>query len=331
MDDPTLPFFEEQPDESDELEPADPAGTRSRPLTVTQANTIARDVLEDTFPDVWIQAEISNFKAHGSGHHYFSLKDARSQLNAVMFRGVNVHLRFKPADGLAVLARGRLTIYDTRGSYQMNVQWMEPLGAGSLQIAFEQLKAKLKAEGLFDPERKRPLPSLPRRIAVVTSPTGAALKDILRVLERRYAGLDVIIAPCRVQGDGSAREIADAIGIVNEISAGSGPRVDVMIVGRGGGSLEDLWAFNEEVVARAIAASRVPVISAVGHEVDFTIADFVADLRAPTPSAAAEMVIKSREELLARVTTAGTRLSQAARYLVLSRRRRVEGLARSRA
>ncbi|HEY3174683.1 MAG TPA: exodeoxyribonuclease VII large subunit [Candidatus Polarisedimenticolia bacterium] len=332
MPDPSLPLFDAIPEPAQERsEPARP-GTQTRPLTVSEVNTAAKELLEEAFPDVWIQGEISNFKAHGSGHFYFSLKDARCQVSAVMFRGPALHLRFRPADGLSVVARGRVTLYEARGSYQVNVQWMEPLGVGSLQLAFEQLKAKLKAEGLFEPGRKRPLPALPRRIAVVTSPTGAAIRDILRVLQRRHAGLAVLIAPCRVQGEGSAREIAQAIELVNEYSALGGERaIDVMIVGRGGGSIEDLWAFNEEIVARAIAASSVPTISAVGHEVDFTIADFVADLRAPTPSAAAEMVVSSRDELLSRVETGLTRLLQAVRYLLVRRRSRVDGLARSRA
>ena len=332
MPEPSLPLFDESPEP--DPGPAAPArpGSQARPLTVWEANTAARELIEEAFPDVWIQGEISNFKAHTSGHFYFSLKDARCQISGVMFRGANLYLKFKPADGLSVVVRGRLTLYEARGSYQINVQWMEPLGVGSLQLAFEQLKAKLKAEGLFEPQRKRTLPALPRRIAVVTSPTGAAIRDILRVLQRRHAGLAILIAPCRVQGEGAALEIAKAIENVNEYSAREGGRsIDVMIVGRGGGSIEDLWAFNDEIVARAIAASAIPVISAVGHEVDFTIADFVADLRAPTPSAAAEMVVKSRDELLSSVETARARLFQAARYTVLKRRARVDGLARNRA
>jgi len=345
---PLFPSFDDQPeppaeppserpdhpsnDERDPRAQRPPAGTRQRPFTVTQANTAARDLLEREMGDVWIQGEITNFKSHGSGHFYFTLKDARCQVSAVMFRSVNLLLRFKPGDGVSVAARGRLSIYESRGGYQINVQWMEPLGAGSLQAAFEQLKAKLRAEGLFDPDRKRVPPALPVRIALVTSPTGAAISDILRVLKRRHAGLSVIVAPCRVQGAGAAAEIAAAVRLVNDVSARGGLyRVDVMIVGRGGGSIEDLWAFNEEIVARAIALSGVPVISAVGHEVDVTIADLVADLRAPTPSAAAEMVVKSREELLSRVEGARSRLAQAARVAVLSRRRRVDALARSRA
>jgi exodeoxyribonuclease VII large subunit len=332
-----LPFPEESDAVAESTTPdeASPPGTRARPLSISELNAASRDLLEEIFPDIWLQGEISNFKAHSSGHLYFSLKDARSQINAVMFRGVAVHLRFKPSDGLAVLARGRITLYEARGAYQANVQWMEPQGVGSLQLAFEQLKAKLKAEGLFDAERKKPIPALPRCIGVVTSPTGAAIKDILKVLQRRHAGVHVLIAPCRVQGEGAAQEIARGIQILNEMAqrpdAEGSAAVEVLIVGRGGGSLEDLWAFNEEVVARAIAASRLPVISAVGHEVDFTIADFVADLRAPTPSAAAEMVIKSRDEISSRVAAATERLARAAHYLILNRRNRVQTLARSRA
>ncbi len=334
MTDSTLPLFPPPGRRPEEHEAACP-GTRPRPFSVSEINATARDLLEDSFADVWVQGEISNFKAHGSGHFYFSLKDERSQLNAVMFRSVNLHIRFKPSDGLSVLARGRITLYEARGTYQLNTQWMEPLGIGSLQLAFEQLKAKLQAEGLFDPDRKRLIPALPKRIGVVTSPTGAAISDILRVLERRYASLHVLIAPCRVQGEGAAREIARAIEDLNAHSARSAGRepgpLDVIIVSRGGGSLEDLWAFNEETVARAIAASGLPVISAVGHEIDFTIADFVSDLRAPTPSAAAEMVIRSREELVSRVEAAWSRLAQAARVQVLNRRNQVQSLERSRA
>ena len=336
MREPSLPFFDDEPEPpGGPQHPEGPApqirpGTQNSPLTISQINTAARELLESEYPDVWIQGEISNFKTHTSGHLYFSLKDDKSQINAVMFRGVRAHIRFKPADGLMVLARGRVTLYEARGSYQMNVQWMEPQGLGSLQLAFEQLKARLKSEGLFDDARKRPLPALPRRIAVVTSPTGAAIRDILRVLQRRYAGIQVLVAACRVQGEGASAEIAAAIENVNRYSAGAVTPIDVMIVGRGGGSLEDLWAFNEENVARAIRASDIPVISAVGHEVDFTIADFVADRRASTPSAAAEMVVMSREELLMRVGGMHTRLNQAVRVSLLRRRARVDSLGGSR-
>ncbi len=331
MSDSTLPLFPSSEEEAGRSRP----GTRDRPLGVSEINLAARERLEREFPDVWVLGEISNCKMQPSGHLYFSLKDARSQINAVMFRGVNVHLRFKPADGLAVLARGRLTLYEARGIYQINVQWMEPQGLGSLQAAFEKLKAKLRAEGLFDPDRKRPIPAIPRRIGLVTSTSGAAIRDILRVLERRTAALRVTIAPCRVQGEGAASEIVRAIRALNDYSrleepTPAGP-IDALIVGRGGGSLEDLWAFNEEAVARAIAESRIPVISAVGHETDITIADFVADLRAPTPSAAAEMVIRSREELESRVAAASSRLVQGARYFLLRRRSRLQSLERSRA
>ena len=301
-------------------------GSRDRPFGVSEINARAREQLEQEFPEVWIKGEISNFKAHGSGHHYFSLKDSRAQINSVMFRSANSLLRFKPEDGQAVLARGRITLYEPRGSYQINVGWMEEVGVGSLQQAFEELKARLQAEGLFAAERKRPIPALPRRVGLVTSPEGAAVRDILRVLERRAAGLDVLIAPCSVQGRTAAPMIVAAIRKLNTIQG-----IDVMIVTRGGGSMEDLQAFNEEAVARSIAASEIPVISAVGHEVDFTISDFVADLRAPTPSAAAEMVIKSREELAGRVSSLRTQLLQAARITVLKRRGLVRELASSRA
>lgn len=336
MREPSLPFFDDEPVESggspepETQTPPPRPGTQNAPLTITQVNTAARDLLEEVFPDVWIRGEISNLKSHTSGHVYFSLKDDKSQINAVMFRSVRTHIRFKPVDGQMVLARGRVTLYEARGSYQINVQWMEPEGLGSLQLAFEQLKMRLKNEGLFDDTRKRPLPALPRRIAVVTSPTGAAIRDIFRVLKRRHAGIEILVAACRVQGEGASAEIVAAIENVNKYSTGATIRVDVMIVGRGGGSLEDLWAFNEEIVARAIARSDIPIISAVGHEVDFTIADFVADLRASTPSAAAEMVVMSREELLSRVAGMSTRLRQAARVTLLRRRARVDTLASSR-
>jgi exodeoxyribonuclease VII large subunit len=328
---PGLPFEDPEAGAEPGMEDGPVPGTRSHPFTVSEINGAARDLLEDSFPDVWLQAEISNFKAHGSGHLYFCLKDARAQINAVMWRSAAPQLRFKPADGLSVLARGRLTLYDVRGAYQMSVQWMEPLGLGSLQAAFEQLKARLKEEGLFDTARKRPIPPLPRRLGLVTSPTGAAVRDFLRVLERRHAGVQVLIAPCRVQGDTAAREIAAAIERLNRVSPLLDPPLDVIVLARGGGSLEDLWAFNEEIVARAIAASRLPVISAVGHEVDVTISDFVADLRAPTPSAAAEMVIRSREELLRQVASARSRLDRAVRYGLLQRRSRTQELSRRRA
>lgn len=266
-------------------------------LSVSDLTQRIKARLESDFPEVWVEGEISNFRAHTSGHLYLTLKDADSQLKAVMFRSANRQLRFAPKDGLQVVCRGRVSVYDVRGEYQLVVELMEPKGLGALQLAFEQLKARLEAEGLFDPARKRPLPALPRCIGVVTSPTGAAIKDILNVLSRRFANVRVLINPVSVQGEGSAEQIARAIDEFNEMEE----QPEVLIVGRGGGSLEDLWAFNEEVVARAIYRSRIPIISAVGHEIDFTIADFVADLRAATPSAAAEIVIKSKTELVERI------------------------------
>jgi exodeoxyribonuclease VII large subunit len=261
--------------------------------------------VEASFGDVWVEGEISNLRLPPSGHLYFSLKDRQSQLRAVLFRMAGRRLPFMPADGQAVLARGHLTIYEPRGDYQLIVEYLEPFGLGALQAAFEQLKARLEAEGLFDPARKRPLPQLPRRVGIVTSPSGAVLHDMLTILARRFANLHILINPVPVQGEGAAGRIAEAIDELNALGA-----VDVIIVARGGGSLEDLWAFNEEVVARAIARSRVPVISAVGHETDVTIADFVADLRAPTPSAAAELVVETQAELVARVAELQQRLSR---------------------
>jgi len=261
-------------------------------LTVSQLTAEIKTLLERSFDHVWVEGEISNLRLPGSGHLYFTLKDDKAQIRAVMFRLQNRLLKFVPKDGLQVVACGRVTVYEPRGDYQLVLDYLEPKGLGALQLAFEQLKEKLAAEGLFDPARKRPIPHLPQRIGVVTSPTGAAIRDILRIIDRRFANVHILLCPVRVQGQGAAQEIARAIQALNEL-----PDLDVMIVGRGGGSLEDLWAFNEEIVARAIFSSRVPVISAVGHEVDFTIADFVADLRASTPSAAAELVVRNKIEL----------------------------------
>jgi exodeoxyribonuclease VII large subunit len=275
---------------------------------------------------VWIQGEISNFKHHSSGHMYFSLKDDRAQIKAACFRNNNMYLKFRPEDGLEVLVRGRLSVYEPRGDYQMIVEFMEPVGVGSLQLAFEQLKQRLRAEGLFDDAHKVRLPLLPRKIGAVTSPTGAAIQDMLRILNRRNASLHVLIYPARVQGTGAAEEIAAGVKYFN-----TRDDIDVVIVARGGGSMEDLWAFNEEIVARAIYDSRIPVISAVGHEVDFTIADFVADLRAPTPSAAAEMVSGAREDLQVTVQSFSQRALQAVRLLIEKRRSGLERLARNRA
>lgn len=279
---------------------------RRKAYTVTQLNREIRTRLEDEYGSVWLEGEISNFKKHTSGHMYLSLKDDKSQIGAVFFGRDNMSVKFQIKDGLKVLVYGRVSLYEARGQFQFYIQQMEPLGLGALQLAFTQLKEKLQKEGLFDARHKKPIPSLPRRVGVVTSPTGAAIRDILNVVNRRFKGTEVLIYPVRVQGDGSADEIARAIREMNDLNC-----VDVLIVGRGGGSLEDLWAFNEEAVARAVFDSRIPVISAVGHEVDWTICDAVADLRAPTPSAAAELVVQNREELERHLEHSRRRLAQA--------------------
>ncbi|MBP1594783.1 MAG: Exodeoxyribonuclease large subunit [Acidobacteria bacterium] len=293
--------------------------------TIFEVTTEIKQALE-RFGIVWVQGEISNFKHHTSGHMYFSLKDDRAQLRAACFRNNNHYLKFRPEDGLEVLARGRISVYEPRGDYQLLVEYMEPVGIGSLQLAFEQLKQKLRKEGLFAEEHKVRLPLLPKKVGVVTSPTGAAIRDMLRILNRRNASLDILIYPARVQGAGAAEEIAAGVRYFN-----TRDDVDVIVVARGGGSIEDLWAFNEEAVARAIFDSVLPVISAVGHEVDFTIADFVADLRAPTPSAAAEMVSGARDDLLVTVRSLSRRAVQAVRLLIEKRRSSLERLARNRA
>jgi exodeoxyribonuclease VII large subunit len=280
-------------------------------LSVSQLNRAIRSDLEGQFGRIWVRGEISNFKHHSSGHQYFSLKDQQSQVQAVMFRGHNSKLKFRPEDGLEVLVRGKITVYEPRGNYQVFCESMEPVGAGALQKAFEQLKEKLQNEGLFDVARKRPLPAFPKHLAIVTSPTGAAIQDMVKVLSRRARGLRVTLVPALVQGDQAAASIVEAMARAQRL-----PDVDVIIVGRGGGSLEDLWPFNEERVARAIAGSRVPVISAVGHEVDYTIADFVADLRAPTPSAAAEIVVQDAQALVERVKVLSKRLLVSVRRFV---------------
>jgi exodeoxyribonuclease VII large subunit len=278
-------------------------------------------LLEGAFRDVWIEGEVSNYHAAQSGHFYFTLKDARSQIRCVCFRDQARTLKFRPEDGLHITVRGSLGVYQLRGEYQVYVSHIEPVGAGALQLAFEQLKKKLEAEGLFDEARKKPLPVLPRCIGVVTSPTGAAIQDILRVLKRRFANVHVQIYPVKVQGEGAAAEIAAALRYFNRAKF-----ADVVIVARGGGSLEDLWAFNEEIVARAIAGSQVPIITGIGHETDFTIADFVADLRAPTPSAAAEIVVRSRQEFEGHIAGHYRHLVQQMRYLLSERRHRVRDL-----
>lgn len=278
-------------------------------LTVSHLNQLIKGQIEEEFKSVWVQGEISNFKAHTSGHYYFSLKDNKSQISAVMFKGFNNKLKFQPENGMEVMVRGRVTVYEPRGNYQIFCESMEPLGAGALQRAYEQLKNKLQSEGLFSLEHKKRLPLLPKSIGVVTSPTGAAIQDILHVLGRRYRSGQITVIPARVQGEGAADEIVRGIELANRVAS-----FDVLIVGRGGGSIEDMWCFNEEKVARAIFASQIPIISAVGHEIDFTIADFVADVRAPTPSAAAEMVVKSATELAEKISYLQTRLSQKWQY-----------------
>ena len=294
------------------------------PLTVSDLTRKIKQILESGFPSIAVQGEISNFKHHSSGHLYFTLKDEAAQLPCVMWRSRAAGLPFVPEDGMKVIAGGRITVYEVRGSYQLDVQSIRPLGAGELQAAFEKLKQKLQAEGLFEAGRKRPLPGYPRRIGVVTSPTGAVLQDMKNVFRRRYPGIELVLNPVRVQGPGAAAEIAEAI---DDFSRFGG--ADLVIVARGGGSLEDLWPFNEEIVARAIARSRIPVVSAVGHETDFTIADFVADLRAPTPSAAAEIVVPDRRELLENVADSWYRIEQAVLGIVSTQRERIHNLLNS--
>jgi exodeoxyribonuclease VII large subunit len=272
----------------------------------------ARTQLERAFTDVYVEGEISNYRPAGSGHLYFTLKDGSAQLRVVMWRTQARLLRFKPDNGLQVIARGRVTVYDERGDLQFQAEHLEPKGAGALQIAFEQLKTKLAAEGLFDPGRKKPVPALPRRIGVVTSPRGAAIQDMLNILRRRHESVNVLIYPAQVQGDAAASEVSAGVRHFNRHG-----KVDVIVIARGGGSFEDLFAFNDEALARVIAASKISVISAVGHETDFTICDFVADLRAPTPSAAAELVIRSKQELADKLSALRKRIAQAINYKLL--------------
>lgn len=319
--------FEEEPDPGAPREappsPDAPAARQLRRiLSVSELAAAIRGHLEESFFEIWVEGEISNCKRYNTGHLYFTLKDDGAQLKAVMFRSALRYLRFQPADGQHVVARGRVTIYEPRGECQIVCEHLEPRGLGALQLAFEQLKRRLDADGLFAPARKRALPLLPRTIGVVTSLDGAAIRDIITVITRRHAGLRLLIRPCRVQGEGAAREIARAIAQISRR-----PDVDVVIVARGGGSLEDLWAFNEEIVARAIAASPIPVVSGVGHETDVTIADFVADVRAATPSNAAEIVVARKDELVRRVDLTRSRLFSALRARIARRRALVHGLA----
>ena len=294
-------------------------------FTVSELTARIKGQVEDAFPAIWVEGEISNLRGPSSGHAYFTLKDDLAQLRCVLFRGRGRRVRFALEDGLQVLVFGGLDVYAARGEYQLVVELMEPKGLGGLQLAFEQLKRKLEAEGLFDPGRKRPLPRFPRTIGIVTSPTGAALRDMLHIIGRRFGGLRVLVAPVRVQGEGAAGEIVGALRDLDEVAG-----LDVVIVGRGGGSSEDLWAFNDERVARAIVASKVPVISAVGHETDFTMADFVADLRAPTPSGAAELVVREKLVVINALAELYGRLKQAMRSQVQQGRERTVFLARRR-
>jgi len=281
-----------------------------------------RTHIEREFADTWVEGEISNFRSPDSGHLYFTLKDGNAQIRVVMFRSSARLLRFRPADGLQVVVRGRVTIYEERGELQISAEYIEPKGAGSLQLAFEQLKAKLEAEGLFAAERKRPIPSLPAGIGIVTSAQAAALRDILNILERRHHSVNVVIFPAQVQGDAATLEVATGVRYFSQAK-----NVDVIIIARGGGSAEDLAPFNNEGLARTVAASEIPVISAVGHETDFTILDFVADLRAPTPSAAAELVIRSRQEIEGQASALHERLERAMRYRLLMGRQALTELA----
>lgn len=295
-------------------------------LTVSEFTEALRDLMDRQFGLIWISGEISGCKVPASGHYYFTLKDAQAQLKAVCYKSTARYLKFKPRDGVAVIARGRLDIYTVKGEYQLVVETLEPRGYGALQFAFEQLKKKLAMEGLFEASRKRALPKLPKRIGLVTSPTGAVIRDMLNVLMRRFPGLHIQLYPALVQGDGSVEAVCRGIDYFSRSQW-----AQVVIVARGGGSLEDLWTFNEEAVARAIAASAVPVVSAVGHETDFTIADFVADLRAPTPSAAAELVICTREQLIEQIEGCRGKLLQAARYKIARAGRRLHSLGVDRA
>ncbi|MDD5104852.1 MAG: exodeoxyribonuclease VII large subunit [Desulfuromonadaceae bacterium] len=293
-------------------------------LTVSRLTALLRGLLEENFEQLWVQGEVSNLSYPSSGHCYFTLKDAGAQLRCVMFKGTVKNLKYRLSDGMALIVRGRISVYDQRGEYQLICEYAEPDGIGALQTAFVQLKEKLASESLFAESHKVRLPCFPRRIGVITSLTGAAIHDILNVLKRRFAALSVLLYPVRVQGEGAAVEIARAIDEMNRLA-----EVDVLVVGRGGGSLEDLWAFNEEVVARAVYRSKIPIISAVGHETDWTICDFVADLRAPTPSAAAELVIASADELRSQVDMLSHRLRTTVERMLAGYDGRLSGLRRA--
>ncbi len=299
---------------------------RERPiLTVSELTTRIKTRLEEAFPTVWVEGEISNLRLPSSGHAYFTLKDDLAQLRAVLFRSRGRHVKFELEDGMQVLAFGGLDVFPARGEYQLVVELMEPKGLGALQLAFDQLKRKLGAEGLFEQARKRPLPAFPRTIGIVTSPTGAAIRDMLHIIGRRFGELRILITPVRVQGDGAPLEIVEALR-----SLGRVPELDVIIVARGGGSIEDLWAFNDERVARAIAAANVPVVSGVGHETDVTIADFVADVRAPTPSGAAQLVVREKIHVVQRLLECHERVHQAIRGHLARARERTAAVSRRR-
>ncbi len=306
-------------------------GETRRPLTVSEVNAEVKAAIEKTFASVWLEGEIVNFVAANSGHWYFTLHDGSSQLKAACYRGSNWKIRFQPFDGLQVRVRGRLSVYEPKGEYQILVESLEPVGEGALKVAFEQIKLKLGKERLFDEDLKRPLPFFPRRVGVVTSPNGAAFHDILNVLSRRTRSVSIVLIPTRVQGEMAGEEIRQAILLANEFNkrASERERIDVLIVGRGGGSAEDLWAFNEERVARTIRASEIPIISAVGHEIDWTIADLVADRRAPTPSAAAEIVAESEDQIEAFVIKRTQDLFQMMNYKLLESRARLQELVLS--
>ncbi|APO94179.1 exodeoxyribonuclease VII large subunit [Xanthomonas vesicatoria] len=291
-------------------------------LTPSQLNTLARDLLEGSFPLVWVEAELSSVTRPSSGHLYFTLKDARAQIRCAMFKPKSTWLKFQPREGLRVLARGRLTLYEARGDYQLVLDHMEEAGEGALRRAFDELRSRLAAEGLFDAERKQPLPAHVQRLAVITSPSGAAVRDVLSVLARRFPLLEVDLLPSLVQGDSAAAQVTSLLQ-----RADASGRYDVILITRGGGSLEDLWAFNDERLARAIAAAQTPVVSAVGHETDFSLSDFVADVRAPTPSVAAELLVPDQRELVARVRRARARIAQLQQHALGNAMQRADRLA----
>jgi exodeoxyribonuclease VII large subunit len=316
------------PEQLDLLFATQAAAQVKRIWSVKDLLSAVRTAVEREYTDIYVEGEISNFRPAESGHLYFTLKDGDAQVPIVMFRSQARLLRFKPANGTQIVARGRLTIYEPRGQLQVAAEYLEPKGAGAVQVAFEQLKAKLADEGLFDPARKRPLPAMPKRIGIVTSPRGAAIQDMLNILRRRHASVHVLIWPAQVQGEYAAGDVAAGISGLNKWTKDP---VDVIVIARGGGSAEDLAAFNDEALARAIAASEIPTISAVGHETDFTISDFVADLRAPTPSAAAELVIASKAQIEDQVIGLDRRLKRATEYRLMQARRHWAELAQNRA